>query len=76
MKPLNLLVLFGILLLFPLWNSCLGGDCPAEPTTPTNVVAAAGDSQVTVSWQGNSFFHVYSEVQYSIGGGAGENCTE
>ena len=80
MKRLNTLFQFGILLLIPLLNSCLNGDCTARAYPPTDVTAVAGDGSVTLSWHGTGYPSgiggAYSEVRYPRGGGSGETCAD
>ena len=80
MKHLNLLLLLGILILIPLWNSCVeseNGYCSGYPVVPINVVAVAGNGQAVVSWQVSPYdlsVGVGHSVLYPQGGGLGLNC--
>jgi hypothetical protein len=84
MKRLNLFFRISILLLVPLWNSCIltglgtNGECTAASTTPTNVVAVAGNGQATISWKvslSGASTGVSSYVMYPKSGGLGSSCT-
>jgi hypothetical protein len=74
--PRNNPILIGALFAAGTLISCIfDSGCEGDSTPPTNVIAVAGNGQVSLSWDVSSSTTVFSEVRYAPGDSSETDCS-